>query len=229
MSASYHLISSTTCPWVQRSVIAMRAKGVDFGVTYIDLRDKPDWFLEMSPHGKVPVLKVDGQPLFESNAIAEYLDEMFEPRLHPADPVKRARNRAWTDFLPTFVNGPGLNQVTYCPDAESLPGTLDAARQRLQRLDDAIGQERGNDGPFFNGPDLSLVDCAYAPFLQRFDIAERVLKTCLLDDFPNVRAWSAALLADDRVAGAVAPNFAAEFDKNLERRGTYAWDLMRAA
>ena len=77
-------------------MILLRAKDIDFEVTYIDLREKPDWFLEISPHGKVPVLKVDDEILFESNAIAEFLDEMVEPRLHPENPIKRARNRAWT-------------------------------------------------------------------------------------------------------------------------------------
>jgi glutathione S-transferase len=76
---------------VQRAVIAMRAKKVEFEVTYVNLRDKPEWFLEISPHGKVPVLKVDDEILFESNAIAEFLDETVEPRLHPEDPIKRAR------------------------------------------------------------------------------------------------------------------------------------------
>ena len=70
-------------------MIVLRAKQVEFDVTYINLRDKPDWFLKISPHGKVPVLNVDGQPLFESNAIAEFLDETVPPRLHPEDPVER--------------------------------------------------------------------------------------------------------------------------------------------
>ena len=80
----------------------MRAKGVEFEVTYINLREKPDWFLEISPHGKVPVLIVDEVPLFESNAIAEFLEEVTEPRLHPSDAVERAKHRAWTDYVPTF-------------------------------------------------------------------------------------------------------------------------------
>lgn len=227
MAETYHLISSYTCPWVQRAVIMMRAKDIEFDVTYINLRAKPDWFLEISPHGKVPVLKVDDVPLFESNAIAEYLDEMVEPRLHPADPVKRARNRAWTDFLPNFVAG--LNGVTYCPSKEALPDALDAARQCLSRLEEAIAKERGNDGPYFNGDKLSLVDAAYGPFLQRFAISEKVLQTGLLQDFPLVRAWSDALLANETVVGAVPPNFPEEFEANLERRGTYAWALMTAA
>jgi glutathione S-transferase len=229
MPENIHLISSVTCPWVQRSVITMRAKGVEFDVTYINLQDKPDWFLEISPHGKVPVLKVDDVALFESNAIAEYLDETFEPRLHPADPLKRAKNRAWTDFLPTFGWGPGLNNVTYCTSKEALPEALDTARQRISRLEEAIAKERGNDGPYFNGNSLCLVDAAYGPFLQRFAISEKVLQTGLLNDFPLVSVWSDALLANETVAGAVPSNFSEEFDKNLERRGTYAWELMTAA
>ena len=229
MPEKFHLISSVTCPWVQRSVITMRAKGVEFDVTYINLRDKPEWFLEISPHGKVPVLKVDNVALFESNAIAEYLDETFEPRLHPADPVRRAQNRAWTDFLPTFGWGPGLNNVTYCASKEALPEALDAARHRLARLETAIAKERDNVGPYFNGDSLCLVDAAYGPFFQRFAISEKVLQTGLLKEFPLVSAWSDSLLANETVVGAVAPNFPEEFNKNLERRGTYAWELMNDA
>jgi glutathione S-transferase len=50
------------------------------------------------------VLRVDDSvSLFESSAINEYLDETIAPRLHPEDPVQRAINRAWTDYVPTFA------------------------------------------------------------------------------------------------------------------------------
>jgi len=208
-------------------VILLRAKAVDFDVTYINLREKPDWFLKISPHGKVPVLLVDDQPLFESNAIAEYLDEVVTPRLHPEDPVKRARNRAWTDFVPTFAAG--LNGITYAPVDADLDERVAAARKVVDRLEEALGRERDGDGPFFNGPDLSLVDAAYAPFLQRFAIVEDVLHTGLLADYPLVEAWSRTLLADERVRSALPKNFAAEFRGNLERRNTRAWQVMNAA
>ena len=110
-------------------MIVMRAKQVEFEVTYINLRDKPDWFLAISPHGKVPVLRVDDQPLFESNAIAEYLDEVAPPRLHSEDPIKRARNRAWTDFVPDFAADFG--SVYYCKSEQALPERMQAARARL--------------------------------------------------------------------------------------------------
>lgn len=228
MAKKFHLISSVTCPWVQRSVIVMRVKGVDFDVTYINLQDPPDWFLEMSPHGKVPVLQVDDVTLFESNAISEYLDETLAPRLHPDDPIKRAQNRAWTDFLPTFAWGPGLNDVTYCASADDLPNALETARERLAPLEETMGRQRGNNGPYFNGETFSLVDASYGPFFQRFAISEKVLQTGLLGEFPIVKAWSDALLADDKVTGAVPEGFDEAFLKNLERRGALAWKLMSA-
>ena len=216
MVEKYHLISSVTCPWVQRAVIVLRAKGVAFEVTHINLLDKPDWFLKISPHGKVPVLVVDERPLFESNAIAEYLDETVEPRLHPEDSIKRARNRAWTDFVPTFA--PGLSGIYYTKTEEALAEGLEAAPEKVARLEEAIAEERGNDGPCFNGEALSMVDAAYAPFLQRFAFVERKLQTGLLKDFPLVQAWSDALLADTVVTGSVAPSFEDEFVASLKRR-----------
>ena len=182
-------------------MIVLRAKSIPFEVTYIDLRNKPDWFLAISPHGKVPVLQVDGEPLFESNAIAEYLDEAEPPRLHPENLIKRARNRAWTDFITTFT--PALSE--------------------------ALEQERGNDGPYFNGPELSLVDAAYAPFLQRFLYVDRWLATGLLDDLPLLAAWAKALVESDVVAGSVPETFFDEFRAGMKRRGFYVGELMAEA
>ena len=148
----------------------MRAKQVAFDVTYIDLGDKPDWFLEISPHGKVPVLSVDGQPLFESNAIAEYLDETVAPRLHPEDPVRRARHRAWTDFAPDFASA--LSGVYWTKGVEEIGAKVETAARHVAKLEEALAAERSGDGPYFNDRRLCLVDAAYAPFLQRFAFVE---------------------------------------------------------
>jgi glutathione S-transferase len=205
----------------------MRAKKVEFEVTYVNLREKPDWFLAISPHGKVPVLKVDDEVLFESNAIAEFLDEMVAPRLHPADPIKRARNRAWTDFAPDFSKA--LNAIGYAKTKEEVAEGVANAPKVLARLERALATERGNDGPYFNGDTLCLVDAAYAPFLQRFGLAEELLQTGLLKDFPLVQAWSDALMANETVTGAVYANFQQEFVANHRRRETYVSSLMEAA
>ena len=203
----------------------MRAKKVEFEVTYVNLREKPDWFLELSPHGKVPVLKVDDEILFESNAIAEYLDEVVEPKLHPADPIVRARNRAWTDYVPDFNKA--LNAIGYATSREAMEEGIANVPKALARLEGALAK-RGNDGPYFNGDKLSLVDAAYGPMLQRFRLVENVLQTGVLNDFPLLKAWSDALLANETVTGAVPENFPEEFVGNHKRRGTQMWEKMQA-
>jgi len=77
MAAKFMLCSFKTCPWVQRAAIVLQAKKIAYELTYIenDRAKRPDWFLAISPHAKVPVLMIAGKDaLFESNAIAEYLD-----------------------------------------------------------------------------------------------------------------------------------------------------------
>ncbi|MEO7578705.1 MAG: glutathione S-transferase N-terminal domain-containing protein, partial [Massilia sp.] len=88
------LVSHVLCPYVQRAVIVLKEKGVDFERIDIDLADKPAWFLALSPLGKTPLLMIGDQVIFESAVICEYLEDTQAPALHPADPLGRARHRA---------------------------------------------------------------------------------------------------------------------------------------
>src|SRR3954466_14364818 len=98
MAPRLRLISHKLCPYVQRAVIALTEKGVTFERIDIDLANKPDWFLAISPLGKTPVLQADDTAIFESAVILEYLEEPQPHQLHPADPLRRAEHRAWIEF-----------------------------------------------------------------------------------------------------------------------------------
>ena len=81
MAMKFKLCSFKTCPWVHRAAIVLQEKDIEYDIEYIDRDNRPEWFLAISPHSKVPVLIVNNEiALFESNAIAEYLDEVTEPR-----------------------------------------------------------------------------------------------------------------------------------------------------
>jgi len=135
--AKYLLVSFKTCPWVQRAAIVLREKGIYFEFRHIEPDNRPDWFLAISPHKKVPVLRIDDRvSLFESNAIAEYLDETVSPRLHPEDPVVRAVNRAWTDYVPTFAEA-----VTATAYADS-----ESDYRRRRRISRCLSSARGSAG-----------------------------------------------------------------------------------
>jgi glutathione S-transferase len=213
MTTKYMLCSFKTCPWVQRAAIVLRAKQVPYDITYIDRDHRPDWFLKISPHSKVPVLRIDEKDaLFESNAIAEYLDETASPRLHPEDPVTRARNRAWTDYVPTFASA--ISDTAYSDSEEEFARKAAKMTGPFGKLDEALAA-RGSAGPYFNGPKFSLVDAAYAPFLQRYTFMDRLKPLGVIEKFPRLAAWRDALLATPAVKGSTVPNIEAVWQENL--------------
>lgn len=213
MSVKPMLCSFKTCPWVQRAAIVLRAKNIDYDITYIDRNNRPDWFLKISPHSKVPVLRIgENDALFESNAIAEYLDETAAPQLHPADPLARARNRAWTDYVTTFASA--ISTTAYSDSEEEFTKKAAKIPEVFGKLDDALAK-RGNDGPYFNGPKLSLVDAAYAPFLQRYTFMDHLHPLGIIEKFPHLKAWRDALLAAPAVKTSTVPNIEAAWQANM--------------
>lgn len=213
MSAKPMLCSFKTCPWVQRAAIVLRAKNIDYDITYIDRNNRPDWFLKISPHAKVPVLRIgENDALFESNAIAEYLDETAAPQLHPADALTRARNRAWTDYVSTFASA--ISQTMYSDSEAEFVKKSEKIGEVFGKLNDALAK-RGNDGPFFNGPKMSLVDAAYAPFLQRYTFMNALRPLGIIEKFPHLKAWRDALLASQAVKTSTVANIEAVWQENL--------------
>lgn len=218
MPSKFKLCSFRTCPWVHRAAIVLQEKGTGYDIEYIDRDNRPDWFLKISPHSKVPVLIVEDETaLFESNAIAEYLDEVIEPRLHPADPLTRAQNRAWTDYAPIFSNITHLSNAT---DEADLQRRADDVPDKLAKLEGALSK-RGNDGPYFNGPDFSLVDAAYAPSLLRYTFMERFYPLGLMEPYPLVAAWRDALIARPSVMNAVGHDFESFWRENLKNKNRW--------
>jgi glutathione S-transferase len=213
MASKYQLCSFKTCPWVQRAAIVLRAKQVPYEITYIDRDNRPAWFLAISPHSKVPVLQIDGkEALFESNAIAEYLDETATPRLHPEDPLARARNRAWTDFVTTFASA--ISQAAYANTEEEFAARAAKIEGPFGKLDEALAK-RGNAGPYFNGDRFSLVDAAYAPFLQRYTFMDRLRPIGIIEKYPHLKAWRDALLAASAVKASTVPEIEEAWQQNM--------------
>jgi glutathione S-transferase len=202
------LASHALCPFVQRAAIVLAEKGVPFTRREIDLAHKPDWFLAVSPLGKTPVLLVGGnahgegaQALFESAVICEYLDDMAVPRLHPLDPLARARHRAWMEFgsgvlatIASFYNA---------GDAAALGASRATLRARFVQLEAACHAR----GPWFDGAAFSMVDAVFAPVFRYFDAFEALGQPSFFDDTPRLRRWRAGLAQRSSVRGAVAPDF----------------------
>lgn len=218
---SIHLISFKTCPFVQRAVITLKHKNIDFDITYIDLADPPDWFLEMSPLGKVPVLKVDDEILFESAVINEYLDDITGGDLQPKDPLARAKNRAWIEFASNMIGN--LYMMKMSKDEAHYTEYRDALVDQFHRVEKRLG-----DGPWFNGEEFSLADTAFAPLFRQNSVADGKLSVIDPATMPRVTAWGERLLALPEVRDSVVDEFEDLYLAAMEKNGSFSLSRLAA-
>jgi glutathione S-transferase len=180
------LYSAKGCPFARRTRVVLHEKGIDFEASEVDFRNKGDEFLEASPTGKVPVVVVDGDSLYESNVVNQYLDEVHEePRLMPGGPKARAYARIWMaradeDFYPqVFVSSMGRERGF---SEERISETLEKLKATLSRL------EGGLEGREYLADSFSLADIAHAGNFVRLHELEQN-GTISLADYPNVASW----------------------------------------
>jgi len=212
------LVSFNLCPFVQRSVITMLHKNVAHDITYIELDEPPKWFGDISPLGKVPLLKVDGDVLFESAVINEYVDETPGAPLMPSDPVLRAKNRAWIEFGSNLMSV--QYQLTIAQDEASVNNKLQEYRRLLGILEKELHHEPVSK-PFFNGAAFSLVDTSYAPIFTRAQILSEATELYTVAEFPHVAAWAEALINLDEVKQSVIANFREVYVKRFTKSGSF--------
>ena len=213
------LVSHALCPYVQRVAIALAEKGVQHERVTIDLAAKPDWFSAVSPLGKVPLLLVGEAVLFESAVIAEYLDETVAPRLHPEDPLDRARHRGWIEFGSAILND--IAGFYAAPDAASFEQRRAAIAGKFVWLEPHLGA-----GAYFAGARFHLVDAVFAPIFRYFDTFETIGDFGFFAATPKLRAWRAALAERPSARHAVASDYAQRLRAFLKARGSHLAAMM---
>ncbi len=221
MSEKIELISFNLCPFVQRSVITLLQKNIDHKVTYIDLENPPDWFLEISPLGKVPALRVKDTVLFESAVINEYLDKTTPPQLQPTDPLLEAKNKAWIEFCSDMIVNHYL--LTIAKNKEDFEKHKNKLHDQFILLEKTL-----ESPPFFNGEKMSLVDTAIAPLFMRLALFEQQVPLELFSRESKVGNWSQKLLSLPSVENSVVNNFKELFEAYLKNSNSYYANLLNS-
>ena len=205
------LVSHVLCPYVQRVAIALHEKGAAFRRVDVDLANKPGWFVAISPLGKTPLLQVDGGVIFESAVILEYLEETIAPPLHPATPLQRADHRGWIEFASSVLND--IAGLYNAPDPAAFATKRAALRAKFERLEDRLV-----GAAFFDGPDFSCVDAAFAPVFRYWDVFDEIAAFGSFDGLGKVQAWRATLAQRASVRLAAAPDYAQRLHAFLRAR-----------
>lgn len=199
------IVSFKICPFVQRVTSVLEAKDVPYDIEYISLSDKPEWFLELSPTGQVPMLITEaGQALFESDAIVEYLDEVTAPLVPDLSPEQRALDRAWSYQA-------SKHYLVQCSTMQS--ADQETLAERGAKLNKAFAKAEAQlgDGPYFNGANLGNVDLAWLPLLHRAHLVEEHSGYDFLAQFPKVKAWQKTLSDTGLFSASVPEDFIARF------------------
>jgi len=216
------LISHRLCPYVQRAVIALTEKGVAFERIDIDLANKPDWFLAISPLGKTPVLKVGDTAIFESAVILEYLEETQTRPMHPCHPLTRAEHRGWIEFSSTVLAD--IAGLYSAPDEASFHAKAVQLETRFARLEARVAAS-----PWFDGDQFSLVDAAFGPVFRYFDVFDAIADFGILANKPNLVQWRDNLASRPSVRCAVSVDYPALLRDFLIRRKSWISTLLLRA
>jgi len=196
--ADIELITSIVCPFAQRSRIALLEKGLDFDTVEIDFVgdsfDKPQWFLDLTPKERVPVLKHDGNVLYESEVVNEYLEDVFPERpLLPDDPGKRAICRIWIGYSNNDFLG-GYYPVIMSLEVEKQEHYKRKFADQLLYMEQVISKLSGG-GTYWMGDDITLLDISLYPFFERFPMLEHYRGFQMPDECVKLWAWLEAMQA----------------------------------
>jgi len=197
--ANIELFSARVCPFAQRCRMMLIEKGLTFEEVEIDLGNKPDWFRQLSPYGKVPLLRHGEIRIFETAIINEYLEETFpDPPLMPVPPALRAHVRIWIDycntqFIPTFY------RLLLSQDRDEQHHLRKRLLGHLECIEHEGLVHTGSKGPYWLGEKFGLLDVAWYPFFERLVVAEYYRQLHIPTACRHLLGWLEAMAERDSV------------------------------
>lgn len=193
--AQLELFSFAGCPYAQRTRMVLIEKGLEFELVEIDLYNRPPWFKDVSPYGKVPALRHDGRVVYESAIINQYLDEAFPtPPLMPVDAYQRAQARIWMDFCETRYLPAAHRLMAEREQPERSTGNRAKLAETLRFMEQE-GLRKLGAAPYWLGTTPTLVDFQFMPFFERFAVYEELAGAEWPEDCSKLREWYAAMSA----------------------------------
>ncbi|KAL3157857.1 hypothetical protein ABBQ32_012271 [Trebouxia sp. C0010 RCD-2024] len=182
------------CPYCQKVWIQLEEKQIPYEIEKINMRcygDKPAAYTAKVPSGLLPAMELDGELYTESDLIMQVLEERFPekplmpskgaPTYHRAQKLLRLERQlfgVWLQWL--------CRSWSHKDSMETFMDTMEQVNAELE----------ADGGPFFLGKELSLVDCVFAPFLERIVASIPYYKGVRLRGdgrFPNLERWFEAM------------------------------------
>ncbi|MBF0146338.1 MAG: glutathione S-transferase family protein [Magnetococcales bacterium] len=208
------LILFKTCPFAQRTVIVLDHLGISYRKTTINPADRPDWLMECSPMGQVPVLRINGnRAIFDSVAIAEFANDHANGGLLAPDPVQRGLERALVEWSGTCQRAFG--ECIAARDEAAWHHALADLTAKLYWVEKLAHEA----GPCLMGEGFTLVDAAMAPLFMRMRSLQKTVTCFNAEATPKMVRAMDRILAMDVVQRSVEGEFDRMFRMMVRGRG----------
>lgn len=202
--AAIEIYSAALCPFAHRVRLALTEKEISFRLIEIDLQNKPANFKEISPYGKVPVLKHGDRRVWESTIINEYLEEAFpNPPLLPKAPIQRAQARIWINFADTRLFAATAKLLYMSQNAQQQAEAKQQLIEHLQFMEQEGLQNWSERSPYWLGSEISLVDFTLCPVFEQWAVLEQFRDTPFPSELDRLKQWREAV-AEQKSVRAIA-------------------------
>lgn len=178
------LYGADVCPFVHRVRLVLAEKGLEHEYVAIDFRNKPTWYYDVLPTGKVPLLEHGLYRVWESAIVCEYLEDAFpQPALLSEQAGERATVRLWIEEGGQHLVAPFYKLLKAQTDEERAQGR-DELCKGLEKIDHAL---RGNS--WLVGDSLSLADLELYPWFERLPILEHYRDFRIPSELEALHLW----------------------------------------
>lgn len=158
--------------------------------------DRDPDYLAKNPFGKVPTLGIDGEYLYETSAIVQYLDETIaNGQFTPSDPLQRARMRQIMAIVDSYLYAPAIGTITIQrlivpsqggqPDEAAIQAAVPKVQTALQAIESCASCD-----PYLLGSEVTLADFYLLPVVLY--LTQTPEKDAALSQTPQLQAWWSA-------------------------------------
>ncbi|MEH1889664.1 MAG: glutathione S-transferase family protein [Nostoc sp.] len=190
------LYGTPVSTYVRTVRLLLESAGVDYTLKKIDIfngENQSAEYLSKNPFGKIPTLEVDGELLYETAAITEYLNIVFAAhKFSPSEPMLQARMRQIIAIIDSYLYAPAIKTIVIerlivpsqggKTDSDLVKKALTPAQRAVEAIESLAVAS-----PYLLGSEVSIADFYLIPIF--IYLSQTLEFEAITVQTPKLRSW----------------------------------------